>query len=167
MASPPGSGTHLLPRGPGNTTALRAHAHQQGPLPRGFGRPPDLYTYFHKGSGSVCAAAGLRSGRRGGARHAMCRPRREAAPERREAVHGDVAVRVQLRRLAQGEVAAERVQLEELLAATNAFETRVAKDGAERRAQEQLQRECKAAGLAPPPAAKSSNVDSDGYADWW
>ena len=42
-----------------------------------------------------------------------------------------------------------------------------AKEGAERRAQETLQRECKAAGLAPPPAAKSSNVDSDGYADWW
>ena len=42
-----------------------------------------------------------------------------------------------------------------------------AKEEAERRAQEKLERECKAAGLAPPPKAASSNVDSDGYADWW
>ena len=42
-----------------------------------------------------------------------------------------------------------------------------AKEEAERRAQEKLERECKAAGLAAPPKAAASNVDSDGYADWW
>ena len=41
-----------------------------------------------------------------------------------------------------------------------------AKEASERLARDQLARECKAAGLAPPKSA-SSNVDSDGYADWW
>ena len=41
-----------------------------------------------------------------------------------------------------------------------------AKEAAERLAHDKLARECRAAGLAPPKAA-SSNVDSNGYADWW
>ena len=45
-------------------------------------------------------------------------------------------------------------------------EEQEAKEASERLARDQLARECKAAGLAPPKSA-SSNVDSDGYADWW
>ena len=80
---------------------------------------------------------------------------RDAARKRAEAEERDAKCRM------------EQTTREEVRQLARRQREQEAKEGAERRAQETLQRECKAAGLAPPPAAKSSNVDSDGYADWW